>query len=210
MIVCNCGINGLNHSTVSWFIPYINTKLYDSLFSSIPSAGTDGRQGDGLRELLHAALHHHEPPCAPQSEGGLLLLQRAHSHPSAGPHVRRAHPRQIGEVLVCLEFTKIKFLRIYIYIYIYLFLYFIYMYIYIFTQRVVFVRLHYCSVDTSFSKCKNKIILIHTLLFFHAIICHTVTHWIGIHLPPCTRSGVSNIRPAGWNRPARGSNPAPG
>lgn len=48
---------------------------------------TERWQGDRLPEFLHTALHHHEPPCAPQPEGSLLLLQRAHHHASARPDV---------------------------------------------------------------------------------------------------------------------------
>ncbi|XP_074834795.1 glycylpeptide N-tetradecanoyltransferase 1 isoform X2 [Carettochelys insculpta] len=48
--------------------------------------GEPCRRGDGLPELLHSALHHHEPPHSQEPESRLLLLQRPHPHPLAGPH----------------------------------------------------------------------------------------------------------------------------
>lgn len=56
-------------------------------------------KGDRFPEFLHSALHHYEPPCAPQPKSSIFLLQRAHGHAIAGPDARCSHPGQIG---VCL------------------------------------------------------------------------------------------------------------
>lgn len=58
---------------------------------------TEWWQVDRFPEFLHAALHHHEPPCAPQSKSSIFLLQRAHHHPSARPDVWRPYSGQIGK-----------------------------------------------------------------------------------------------------------------
>jgi len=55
------------------------------------------RGGDRLPELLHAALHHHEPPNSQEPESCLLLLQRSHQDASHRPHGRCSHTRQVGE-----------------------------------------------------------------------------------------------------------------
>ncbi|CAF88115.1 unnamed protein product, partial [Tetraodon nigroviridis] len=52
-------------------------------------------KGDRFPEFLHSALHHYEPPCAPQPKSSVFLLQRAHGHAAARPDARRAHPGKI-------------------------------------------------------------------------------------------------------------------
>ena len=60
---------------------------------------TERWQSDRFPEFLHAALYHHEPPCAPQSKSRVLLLQCAHHHPTAWPDVWCPRPGQIGAFL---------------------------------------------------------------------------------------------------------------
>lgn len=54
------------------------------------------RKGDRFPEFLHSALHHYEPPCAPQPKSSIFFLQRAHSHAVARPDARCSHPGKIG------------------------------------------------------------------------------------------------------------------
>lgn len=56
-------------------------------------------QGDRFPEFLHSALHHYEPPCAPEPKSSIFLLQRAHGHTIARPDARCSHPGKMG---VCL------------------------------------------------------------------------------------------------------------
>lgn len=53
-------------------------------------------KSDGFPEFLHSALHHYEPPRAPQPKSSIFLLQRAHGHTFAGPDARCSHPGKIG------------------------------------------------------------------------------------------------------------------
>lgn len=61
------------------------------------------RKGDGFPEFLHSALHHYEPPCAPQPKSSVFLLQRAHGHAFAGPDARCSHPGKIGVCVFLLR-----------------------------------------------------------------------------------------------------------
>ncbi|KAM6108022.1 glycylpeptide N-tetradecanoyltransferase 1 [Pterocles gutturalis] len=60
--------------------------------------GERPRRGDRLPELLHAALHHHEPPDSQEPESCLLLLQRSHQDTAHRPHERCAHTRQVERI----------------------------------------------------------------------------------------------------------------
>lgn len=85
------------YTHINIFASRVSFNLYDTclILIGLESWG----EGDRLPEFLHLAVYHHEPPGAPQSKGGVFLLQRAHHHTADRPDGRRAHLSQIGQCI---------------------------------------------------------------------------------------------------------------